>query len=131
MISCAAVSVLLSRRPVRRDLMPGFFTTARKRAGGYHLIYLWVPFPEYSAARVARRVSQGGHSIPKEVIYRRYRAGLWNMRNLYLPLVEDATIYDNSDDGLKLVARRAAPKPLVVVDEAVWSKIEEMTKCEP
>jgi predicted ABC-type ATPase len=36
------------------------------------LIYLWVPSPEYSIARVARRVSQGGHHIPEEVIRRRY-----------------------------------------------------------
>jgi predicted ABC-type ATPase len=35
------------------------------------LIYLWVPSPEYSIARVARRVSQGGHHIPEDVIRRR------------------------------------------------------------
>jgi len=35
------------------------------------LIYLWVPSPEYSIARVARRVSQGGHHIPEVVIRRR------------------------------------------------------------
>lgn len=56
------------------------------------LIFLWVPSPDYSVARVARRVSQEGHSIPEEVIRRRYRAGLWNMRHLYLPLADDLTI---------------------------------------
>jgi predicted ABC-type ATPase len=95
------------------------------------LIYLWLPSPEYSVARVARRVSQGGHSIPQEVIYRRYRVGLWNMRTLYLPLADSAMIYDNSDGGLKLIARRTAPNLLRIVNKAVWSKIEEETKCEP
>ena len=64
------------------------------------LIYLWVPSPEYSIARVARRVRQGGHYIPDEVIRRRYQTGLWNMRNLYLPQADDATIYDNKKQGL-------------------------------
>ena len=59
------------------------------------LIYLWVPSPEYSIARVARRVSQGGHHIPEDVIRRRYLSGLWNMRHLYLPLAYDAFVYDN------------------------------------
>jgi predicted ABC-type ATPase len=91
------------------------------------LIYLWVPSPEYSIARVARRVSRGGHHIPDEVIRRRYLAGLWNMRHLYLPLAYDATIYDNRDSALRLVARRAPGFPLRVLDEEIWSRIEELT----
>jgi predicted ABC-type ATPase len=91
------------------------------------LTYLWVPSPEYSIARVARRVSQGGHHIPEEVIRRRYLAGLWNMRHLYLPLAYDATIYDNRDRALRLVARRAPGFPLNVIDEEIWARIEELT----
>jgi predicted ABC-type ATPase len=63
------------------------------------LLYLWVPSADYAIARVARRVSQGGHSIPDEVVRRRFSAGLWNMRHLYLPLADDATIYDNRDNA--------------------------------
>ena len=91
------------------------------------LIYLWVPSPEYSIARVALRVSQGGHHIPEEVIRRRYQTGLRNMRNLYLPLADDATIYDNRDRALRVIARRASGSPLSVVDEEIWAKIEEDT----
>ena len=92
------------------------------------LIYLWVPSPEYSIARVARRVSQGGHHIPDEVIRRRYQAGLWNMRHLYLPLADDASIYDNRDRALRLIARRAPGSPLSVLNEEIWAKIEEETQ---
>ena len=91
------------------------------------LIYLWVPSPEYSIARVARRVGQGGHHIPEEVIRRRYLAGLWNMRHLYLPLAYDAFVYDNRDRALRLVARRAAGSPLLILDEETWARIEELT----
>jgi len=91
------------------------------------LIYLWIPSPEYSLARVARRVSQGGHAIPEDVIQRRYKAGLYNMRHLYLPLADDATIYDNRDNALKLIARREAPYSLQVWDGEIWARIEEET----
>jgi predicted ABC-type ATPase len=95
------------------------------------LIFLWVPSPEYSLARVARRVSQGGHSIPEEVIRRRYRSGLWNMRHLYLPLADEATIYDNRDSALRLIARREAPFSLEVWDGDIWARIEKETEGEP
>lgn len=108
-----------------------FLQDCRRAGWKISLIYLWVPSPEYSVARVAKRVRQGGHSIPTEVIHRRYRVGLWNMRHLYLPLADDAMIYDNRDNALQLVARREAPHPVRVFDEEVWSRIEEETECEP
>lgn len=92
------------------------------------LLYLWVPSAEYAIARVARRVSQGGHFVPDEVVRRRYRAGLWNLRHLYLPLADDATIYDNSDNALRLIARRSPGSPLTVVDGEIWAGIEEETR---
>jgi len=100
----------------------------RERGWRISLLFLWIPSPEYSIARVARRVSHGGHSIPDDVIHRRYRLGLWNMRHHYLPLADDATIYDNRDSGLKLVARCQAPFPLRVFDQDIWSRIEEETQ---
>lgn len=100
----------------------------KERGWRISLLYLWVPSPEYSIRRVAHRVTQGGHSIPDDVIYRRYQSGMWNMRHLYLPLAHDATIYDNRDSGLRLVARREAPQSLQVFDQEIWSKIEEDTQ---
>lgn len=95
------------------------------------LIYLWIPSPEYAMARVARRVRQGGHSIPEAVIRRRYKAGLSNMRHLYLPLADDVTIYDNRDNALKLIARREAPYSLQVWDGEIWARIEDETGWKP
>jgi predicted ABC-type ATPase len=48
------------------------------------------------------------------------------MRELYLPLADDATIYDNRDNALKVIARRKAPFPLQVFDSAIWQSIEEV-----
>ena len=91
------------------------------------LYYFWLPTPEHSIARVANRVRQGGHSIPDDVIYRRFRSGLWNMRHLYLPLADTAAIYDNGHQERILIADRDSGRPLVIHDQARWSRIEELT----
>jgi predicted ABC-type ATPase len=99
------------------------------RSSGWRisLYYFWLPSPENSIARVAQRVSQGGHSIPADVIYRRFKTGLWNMRHLYLPLADTAAIYDNSGERRILIADREAGLPLIVHDRERWSRVEELT----
>jgi len=57
------------------------------RGMGYRLVllFLWLSSAELAVSRVAERVAKGGHLVPTDVILRRYRAGLRNMRRLYLP----------------------------------------------
>jgi len=54
----------------------------RWRRGGYRvrLIYLSLPDPEIAVARVATRVTQGGHNVEATVIRRRFVAGLRNFK---------------------------------------------------
>jgi predicted ABC-type ATPase len=87
------------------------------------LMYLWLPSPQAALDRVARRVREGGHDIPKDVIVRRYWAGLSNMRLLYLPLADVAVIYDNSDGHPTLIAERLRGT-LIVRDAERWAVIE-------
>jgi predicted ABC-type ATPase len=98
----------------------------RCKADGWRvtLVYLWLPSPRVALDRVARRVREGGHSIPDDVVVRRYWAGLSNMRLLYLPLADMAAIYDNSDGHRTLIAERLPKGSLVVHDAARWAKIE-------
>ena len=42
------------------------------------------------------RVKEGGHSIPDDTIERRYIRGLRNLFKIYLPICDEAFIYDNS-----------------------------------
>jgi predicted ABC-type ATPase len=92
------------------------------------LIFLWLPTPEAALDRVARRVRDGGHGIPKDVVIRRWRTGAANMRNIYLPLSDVAMIYDNSDVGRVLIAERTLAVPLVVYDAARWTMIEKASR---
>jgi predicted ABC-type ATPase len=87
------------------------------------LVYLWLPSPQAALDRVARRVREGGHNIPGDVVVRRYWAGLSNMRLLYLPLADVAAIYDNSDERRTLIAERLRGE-LVVRDAQRWAAIE-------
>jgi predicted ABC-type ATPase len=89
------------------------------------LLFLWLPTPEAALERVARRVRAGGHSIPRDVVIRRWKTGLENMRNLYLPLSDGAQIHDNSDGTRILIAERTPDPPLVVHDAVRWAMIEE------
>ena len=91
-------------------------------------IFLWLPTPEAALDRVAKRVREGGHGIPKDIVIRRWRAGAANMRNIYLPLSDVAMIYDNSDGGRVLIAERTFGMPFVVYDSGRWAMVEKASK---
>jgi predicted ABC-type ATPase len=92
------------------------------------LLYFWLPTPEDAVARVARRVSQGGHHIPTDTVLRRYSASVWNMRNLYLPLADEAEIYDNTDRQRILIAEKREDLALLVHDSERWAAIEGVAR---
>ena len=60
------------------------------------LLFFWLESPEMACKRVAKRVSEGGHNIPVEVIYRRYGLGLENLFDIFMPIVDYWAIYDNN-----------------------------------
>jgi predicted ABC-type ATPase len=99
----------------------------RCKADGWRvtLLYLWLPSPRAALDRVARRVREGGHSVPNDVVVRRYWAGLTNLQLLYLPLADIAVIYDNSDGQGTLIAQRPPNGSLVVNDSSRWAMIEQ------
>jgi len=67
------------------------------------LFYLCVPPAEMAIARVAERVRQGGHSIPDEVVRRRFKAGWENFERIYRPIVDAWALYDNAGPEPRLV----------------------------
>jgi len=49
------------------------------------------------------------------------------MRHLYLPLAHDAFVYDNRDRAMRLIAQRTGGFALIVLDDEIWARIEELT----
>lgn len=71
------------------------------------LLFFWLPTIEMAVERVAMRVSEGGHHIPKDVIARRYKRGIANLFKIYLPLSSEWIIFDNSKNQLEEIANGA------------------------
>lgn len=69
------------------------------------LLYFWLSSPNLTVERVARRVSNGGHHIPADVIARRYYRGIYNLYNLYMPLCDEWTIINNMDLVPEVIAK--------------------------
>jgi len=80
---------------------------SRLRQQGYevHLLFVWLRSVDLAIERVAERVRRGGHHIPSPELRRRYKRGIINLFELYMPVVDAWAIYDNSDqDQAALVA---------------------------
>src|SRR5207249_1904973 len=71
------------------------------RDSGYvvHLYYFWLSSADLAVARVAHRVSRGGHNVSEETVRRRYRQSLQNFFALYLPVSSAWWVYNNSRAG--------------------------------
>ena len=75
----------------------GTWVTELRKAGyRFDLLFLWLPKVDLAVARVAGRVRLGGHDIPEGVVHRRYQNGLRNFFQIYLPLADAWSFYDNS-----------------------------------
>ncbi|MDX1886371.1 zeta toxin family protein [Mycolicibacterium sp. 120270] len=74
--------------------------------------YVGLASPEEHIARVAQRVSRGGHDIPETTIRRRWRHSRQNLIQL-LPALTELRVYDNSADADP--AEGARPKPTLVL----------------
>lgn len=77
----------------------------RWRAAGYHvtLFYLALPSAEMAIARVAERVSQGGHHVPDAIVRRRFAGGWKNFERIYRDAVDAWVLYDNAGKEPRLI----------------------------
>lgn len=94
----------------------------RAKAVGYTvlLLFFWLPSPEMAEMRVAQRVAEGGHDIPREVIRRRYWLGLRNLLEIYAPEVDVWSMYDNGGPMRPIVDRN------IVVDYDKFARIKSL-----
>lgn len=90
------------------------------------LLFFWLNDVELAINRVATRVAEGGHDIPTDVIERRYVNGIKNLFDIYLPIVDEATIVDNSVDELVILAEKVRDFEIDVLEEARFNKIMEI-----
>lgn len=99
------------------------------KAKGYKvkLLFFWLQNVTLACERVKTRVLEGGHNIPTETIKRRYTRGIKNLFEIYLPLVDEALIFDNSRGNHKLIAEKSFDSELIITDETSFLILKNKT----
>lgn len=98
--------------------------TAHKKGYDITLLYFWLKSPEQAIERVAKRVANGGHDIPQDVIIRRYWAGLQNLFDIYMPIVDTWILVDNSDTPRTVVATGGKNQNTIIENKECFTNIE-------
>jgi len=96
---------------------------AKKRGYFVTLLFFSLSSSEQAQRRVAQRVSMGGHNIPSDVIVRRYEAGLQNLFQLYMPVCDYWTLYDNSNCPAIRIASGFGTEKIEVFDKERYTKL--------
>jgi len=97
---------------------------AREKGYIITLLFFWLQSIELAKERVKMRVLEGGHNIPLDVIERRYIKGIKNLFDLYLPIVDGAYIFDNSEGKHELLASKKIDGILNVVNDKKFNLLK-------
>lgn len=87
-------------------------------------LFFWLVSEELAISRVATRVKEGGHNIPEDVIRRRYKSGLKNFFNLFLPRVDNWLFVNNSGDNYEIIAE-GSTNEITVNNVLQWEELKE------
>jgi predicted ABC-type ATPase len=75
----------------------------KRRGYSIEIAYLRLASPQLALRRVAARVRQGGHNVPRIDVIRRFERGWTNFLDIYRPVADRWTIYENPGAAPKLV----------------------------
>ncbi len=98
---------------------------AKKQGYTVTLIFFWLNNVDLAKERVKVRVKEGGHNIPEKVIERRFIKGIINLFDLYLPIVDNALIIDNSYGKPQLIAQKFDSEKLTIIDHKKFNQLIE------
>ena len=104
-------------------------TIKKAKEKGYNvtLVYFWLTSPELAIQRVRSRVAEGGHNITEDVIRRRYRKGIKNLFQLFIPICDYWIIIDNSQKPFIIVAEGEQDRELKIQDQTIWKKLKTLS----
>ena len=77
-----------------------------KRAGyRIEIVYLRLGSTRLALRRIAARVQQGGHDVPRADVVRRFSRGWENFQRIYRSLADSWAVYENSGRVPRLLER--------------------------
>ena len=97
---------------------------AKKKNYNVTLLFFWLQNVELAIERVKIRVLEGGHNIEIDVIKRRYLNGIKNLFRIYLPIVDEVLIFDNSEGKHDLLAQKTLDTEIDILNNAKFEKLK-------
>ena len=99
----------------------------RAQENGYRviLLFFWLNSVELALDRVSIRVSEGGHNIEPEIIKRRYSSEIKNLFDIYLPIVDEVMIFDNSGKEAELLAEKNSSAGFKIYNTEKWTALKK------
>lgn len=88
------------------------------------LRFFWLQNVDLAIERVKTRVLEGGHNIAIDVIKRRYVNGIKNLFAIYLPIVDEAMIFDNSEGKHDLIAEKTLDSEIDILNQAKFVNLK-------
>jgi predicted ABC-type ATPase len=116
-----AFETTLSTRSYRNKII-----NAKKQGYTVTLLFFWLNNIELAKERVKIRVKEGGHNIPEKVIERRYLKGIYNLFDIYLPIIDGALIFDNSFGKHELIAHKMGTDTLEIIDSEKFKQLKKV-----
>ena len=97
---------------------------AREKGYNVTLLFFWLRNADLAIERVRTRVIEGGHHIETEVIRRRYKNGIKNLFEIYLPIVDEIMIFDNSEGKHDLIAEKTIESEIEVLNKVKFNQLK-------
>ena len=88
------------------------------------LLFFWLQNIDLAIERVRIRVLEGGHHIETDVINRRYINGIKNLFEIYLPIVDEVMIFDNSEGKHDLIAEKSFESDISILNEKKFNNLK-------
>lgn len=97
----------------------------RAQAAGYkvQLIFFWLESIDLARKRVRKRVKNGGHHIPEDVIARRYVRGIDNLFTIYFDICDEVLVVDNTKGSLTIASKKG--QDLSILNNALWENLNK------
>ena len=97
---------------------------AKEKGYNVTLLFFWLRNADLAIERVRTRVIEGGHHIESEVIRRRYKNGIKNLFEIYLPIVDEIMIFDNSEGKHDLIAEKTMESEIEVLNKVKFNQLK-------
>jgi predicted ABC-type ATPase len=98
---------------------------AKEKGYNVTLLFFFLRNENLAIERVKTRVLEGGHHIETEVIKRRYKNGIKNLFEIYLPIADEVMIFDNSEGKHELIAEKIIDSEINVLNELKFNQLKK------